>query len=76
MQILGIEVLGAAVVLSVLQTHAATADCSDATNTYNSAPGVRRAAMVTMIAHPNSVKLKNEQSDFESPVSEYESECN
>jgi hypothetical protein len=37
MRILGIVLLGAAAVLNVLPIHAALTDCSDATNTYNSA---------------------------------------
>jgi hypothetical protein len=37
MRVLGIVALGAAVVLIVPSTHAATANCSDATDTYNSA---------------------------------------
>ena len=87
MRILGIVALGAAIVLTVLPTHAAMADCSDAISTYNSAlsdvsDAIRRytRCLSSSNGHDDCSsefrKLKNAQSDFESAVSEYESECN
>jgi hypothetical protein len=87
MHILGIVALGAAAVLSVLPIHAATADCSDATNTYNSAISdvsdtLRRytRCLSSSNGHDDCSsefrKLKNAQSDFEDAVSKYLSECN
>jgi hypothetical protein len=87
MRFLGIVALCAAVVLSVLPTHAATAECSDAASTYNSAisdvsDALKRytRCLSSSNGHDDCSsefrKLKNAQSDFESAVSEYESECN
>jgi hypothetical protein len=87
MRILGIVALGAASVWSVLPISAATADCSDATSTYNSAisdvsDAIRRytRCLSSSNAHDDCSsefrRLKNAQSDFESAVSDYESECN
>jgi hypothetical protein len=87
MHILGIMALGAVAVLSVLPIHAATADCSDATNTYNSAISdvsdtLRRytRCLSSSNGHDDCSsefrKLKNAQSDFEDAVSKYLSECN
>jgi hypothetical protein len=86
MRILGIVVLGAAAVLSVLPIHAATADCSDATNTYNSAISdvsdtLRRYTRCLSSSNGSDDcssefrRLKNAQSDFEAAVSAYQSEC-
>jgi hypothetical protein len=87
MRILGIVVLGAAAVWSVLPTSAATADCSDATSTYNSAisdvsDAIRRytRCLSSSNGHDDCSsefrKLKSAQADFETAVSQYESECN
>ena len=87
MRVLGIVALGAAAVLSVLPTHAATANCSDATDTYNSAisdvsDALKRYSRCLSSSNGHDAcssefrRLKNAQSDFESAVSEYESECN
>jgi hypothetical protein len=87
MRILGIVALGAAIVLIVVPTHAAMADCNDATDTYNSAISDVSAALrrynlclASSKGHDDCSsefrRLKNAQSDFESAVSEYESECN
>jgi hypothetical protein len=87
MRIVGIVAFGAAAVLSMLPTHAAMANCSDATSTYNSAisdvsDALRRytRSLSSSNGHDDCSsefrKLKNAQSDFESAVSEYESECN
>jgi hypothetical protein len=87
MRILGIVVLVAAAVWSVLPTIAATADCSDATSTYNSAisdvsDAIRRytRCLSSSNGHDDCSsefrRLKNAQSDVESAVSNYESECN
>jgi hypothetical protein len=86
MRIVGIVALCAAAVLSMLPTHAATANCSDATSTYNSAisdisDSLKRytRCLSSSNGHDDCSsefrKLKNAQSDFESAVSEYESEC-
>ena len=86
MRILGIVALGAAAVLSVLPIHAATADCSDATNTYNSAISdvsdtLRRYTRCLSSSNGSDDcssefrRLKNAQSDFEAAVSAYQSEC-
>jgi hypothetical protein len=87
MRVMGIVALCAAVVLIVLPTRAATADCSDATDSYNSAisdvsDALKRytRCLSSSNGHDDCSsefrKLKNAQSDFESAVSEYESECN
>ena len=87
MRILGIVALGATAVLSVLPVHAAKEDCSDATNTYNSAISevsdtLRRytRCLSSSNGHDDCSsefrRLKNAQSDFESAVSKYQSECN
>jgi hypothetical protein len=79
--------LGAAAILSVLPTHAATANCSDATDTYNSAisdvsDALKRYSRCLSSSNGHDDcssefrRLKNAQSDFETAVSEYESECN
>jgi hypothetical protein len=84
MRVLGIA---AAAVLSVLQSGAAIADCSDATSTYNSAisdvsDALRRYSRCLSNSNGHDDcssefrRLKNAQSEFESAVSEYESECN
>jgi hypothetical protein len=80
-------VLSAAIVLTVPMIHAATANCSDATDTYNSAisdvsEALKRytRCLSSSNGHDDCSsefrRLKNAQSDFESAVSEYESECN
>jgi hypothetical protein len=80
MRILGIVALGAASILNVLPIHAATADCSDATNTYNSAISevsdtIRRYTRCLSGSNGRDDcssefrRLKNAQSDFESAVS-------
>jgi hypothetical protein len=87
MRIPGIVALCAAVVLSVLPTRAATADCSDATDTYNSAisdvsDALKRytRCLSSSNGHDDCSsefrRLKNAQSGFESAFSGYESECN
>jgi hypothetical protein len=87
MRVLGIVALSIAVVLGVLPTHAARADCSDAVSTYNSAisavsDALRRynRCLANSNGHDDCSsefrRLKNAQSDFESAVSEYGSECN
>jgi hypothetical protein len=84
MRVLGIMVLGAAAVWSVLPTSAATADCSDATSSYNSAisDAIRRYTRCLSSGNGHDDcssefrRLKNAQSDFESAVSDYESACN
>jgi hypothetical protein len=86
MRILGIVALCAAAVLSTLSAHAATAECSDATSTYNSAlsdvsDALKRYARCLSNSNGHDDcssefrRLKNAESDFESAVSEYESEC-
>jgi hypothetical protein len=77
MRILGIVALGAAAVWSVLPIHAATADCSDATNTYNSAISDVSDTLSNGSDDCSSEfrRLKNAQSDFEAAVSAYQSEC-
>jgi hypothetical protein len=73
-------------VLIVFSIHAARADCSDATRTYNSAisdlsDALRRytRCLSNSNGHDDCSsefrRLKNAQSDFETAVSEYESEC-
>jgi hypothetical protein len=72
---------------NILPIHAATANCSDATDTYNSAvsdvsDALRRytRCISSSAGHDDCSsefrRLKNAQSDFESAVSEFESECN
>ena len=86
MRILGIVALCAAVVLGVQPTHAATAECSDATSAYNSAisdvsDALKRYTRCLSGSNGHDDcstefrRLKNAQSDFESAVSEYQSEC-
>jgi hypothetical protein len=86
MRILGIVALGATVVFGVLPSQAATPNCSDAIDTYNSAISDISAALrrynlclASSKGHDDCSsefrKLKNAQSDFEAAVSEYESEC-
>jgi hypothetical protein len=86
MRILGIVALCAASVWSVRPTGAATADCSDASSTYNSAisdvsDAIRRYSrcLSSSDGHDDCSsefrRLKSAQSDFESAVSNYESEC-
>src|SRR5882724_13685987 len=71
----------------VLPVHAAREDCSDATNTYNSAISevsdtLRRytRCLSSSNGHDDCSsefrRLKNAQSDFESAVSKYQRECN
>jgi hypothetical protein len=89
MRVLGIVALGiATVVWSALPTHAAKADCNDATSAYNSrqisdlSDAIRRytRCLSSSNGHDDCSsefrKVKNAQSDFESAVSQYESECN
>jgi hypothetical protein len=84
MRVLGIMVLGAAAVWSVLPTSAATADCREATSSYNSAisDAIRRytRCLSSSNGHDDCSsefrRLKNAQSDFESAVSDFESACN
>jgi hypothetical protein len=87
MRILGIVVLCAAAVLGAPPLHAATANCNDATDTYNSAisdvsDALKRytRCLSSSNGHDDCSsefrKLKNAQSDFGSAVSEYENECN
>jgi hypothetical protein len=87
MRFLGIVVLCFTIVLSVLPSNAATAECNDATSTYNSAisdisDALKRYSRCLSNSNGHDDcssefrKLKNAQSDFESAVSEYESECN
>jgi hypothetical protein len=79
--------IAAAAVLSVLLSSAAAADCHDATNAYNSAisdvsDALRRYSRCLSNSNGHDDcssefrRLKNAQSEFESAVSEYESECN
>jgi hypothetical protein len=86
MRILGI-VIAFIAVFGLLPIQAATADCSDAVSAYNSAlsdvsDALRRytRCLSSSAAHDDCSsefrRLKNAQSDFESAVSEYESECN
>jgi hypothetical protein len=87
MRVLGIVALCAAPVWSVLPTRAATADCGDATSIYNIAisdvsDAIRRytRCLSSSNGHDDCSsefrKLKNAQSDFETAVSQYETECN
>jgi hypothetical protein len=87
MRILGIVALGAAAVLSVLPIRAASADCSDATDRYNSvisevSDTLRRYTRCLSSSSGRDDcssefrRLKNAQSDFESAVARYVSECN
>jgi hypothetical protein len=87
MRNLGIMALGVAAVLSVTTTQAAMANCSDATDSYNSAisdvsDALKRytRCLSSSNGHDDCSsefrKLKNAQAGFESAVSEYESECN
>lgn len=78
--------LCAAFVLIARPAHAATAECSDAISTYNSAlsdvsDALKRYTRCLSGSNGHDDcssefrRLKNAQSDFESSVSEYESEC-
>ena len=84
-----ISILGisTASILSVLLTNNAWADCQDATSTYNAtisdlSDALRRYSRCLSSSNGHDDcssefrRLKNAQSDFESAVSEYESECN
>jgi hypothetical protein len=85
MRILAIVVLCA--VLTLLPAGFARAGCNDAVSTYNSAisdveSALRRytRCLTGSQGHDDCSsefrRLKNAQSDFESAVSEYQSECN
>ena len=87
MRIPGILELVVAAALSLLPVCVATADCGDATSTYNSAisdvsDALRRYSRCLSSSNGHDDcssefrRLKNAQSDFESAVSQYESECN
>lgn len=88
MRIPGIVALGiAAVVWSALPTRAAKADCNDATSAYNAAisdvsDAIKRYTRCLSSSNGRDDcssefrRLKNAQSDFETAVSQYESECN
>jgi hypothetical protein len=87
MRILGIVALCAAFAFCMPALLAATANCNDATYTYNSAISDVSDALKRYsrcLSSSNGLddcssefrKLKNAQSDLESAVSEYESECN
>ena len=86
MRILEIVALGAAAVFCGLPAHAATAACGNATDRYNSAISdvsdtLRRynRCLSSSNGHDDCSsefrRLKNAQADFESAVSEYQSEC-
>lgn len=81
-----ILILCAVVFLNPLRSHAAAAECSDATDAYNSTASDLRDAvrrymrcLSTSGGHDDcsseSRRLKNAQFDFETAVSEYQSEC-
>jgi hypothetical protein len=87
MRIFEIVALSAAAVWSVQPTWAATEDCSEAIGTYNVAisdvsDAIKRytRCLSSSNGHDDCSsefrKLKNEQSDFETAVSRYETECN
>jgi hypothetical protein len=86
MRILGIVALGAAAVWNLTPTHAATADCDDAVSAYNSgisdvSDAIKRYSRCLSSSNGHDDcssefrRLKNAQSDFETAVSNYESEC-
>jgi hypothetical protein len=87
MRILGIVVLGIAAVWGAHPVRAATEECNDAISAYNSAvsdvsDALRKytRCLSSSAGHDDCSsefrKLKNAQSDFETAVSEHESECN